>query len=311
MLENYRSSDTEIRVEPRNRFVFVCGLHRSGTSLIAKSLAQHPLASGFSGTGEIEDEGQFLQTVLPLEIEFGGVGRFGFDARAHMTEGSHINNPANASRLFEEWSRHWDISKPLLIEKTPSNLLRMRLLNRLLSPSFFIVVTRHPVAAALATMKWTEGNLFGLLYHWVHCYRIARADAAQLENVLWVSYESLVADPVKTLSRIARFLDLRASEGWPSSLENANRKYFTQWQTDYHGDWNRTIAQLPPEMPRSIIRRVKDRITRDRLERSLPAYRQAHRRKGFRDAQDAASLLESEIATFGYSFYDLTKSPVW
>jgi len=308
-MNTYLPYDSEIRTRQRNRFVFVCGLHRSGTSLIAKSLAKHPLASGFSNTGEIEDEGQFLQTVLPLEVEFGGVGRFGFDSRAHLTEESHINSSANASKLLGEWSRYWDISKPLLIEKTPSNLLRTRLLSRLLPPSFFIVVTRHPVAAALATMKWTEGNLFGLLYHWVHCYRIARADAVQLENVLWVSYEAFVEDPAKSLSRIARFLDLPPFDGWPSSLENANRKYFAQWQTNYLGDWNRAITQLPPEMPRSVIQRIKNRIARNRVEQSLPAYRRAEQRKDFYDAQDAASLLESEIATFGYSFYDLTKSP--
>ena len=49
------------------RYVFVCGLHRSGTSLITRSLMDHPEVSGFRDTGAIEDEGQFLQTVLPLE----------------------------------------------------------------------------------------------------------------------------------------------------------------------------------------------------------------------------------------------------
>ncbi len=293
------------------RFAFVCGLHRSGTSLVTSLLAGHPLVSGFSGTGAIEDEGQFLQTVLPLEIDFGGVGRFGFDPRAHMTEDSHLNTEWNSSRLLAEWSQHWDLSRPLLIEKTPSNLLRMRLLDRLLSPSFFIVVTRHPVAAALATMKWTEGNLFSLLYHWVHCYRIARADAGRLKNVLWVSYESLVENPPATLGRIARFLDLPAFEGWPGRLENANHGYFAQWQTNFLGDWNRAIAQTPPERPRSIATRLRDRIERNRLERSLPRHRKADRRGHFYDALDAAALLENEVVSFGYSFHDLSKSPAY
>jgi len=39
--------------EQTNRHIFVCGLHRSGTSLITRSLAEHPEITGFSGTGVI------------------------------------------------------------------------------------------------------------------------------------------------------------------------------------------------------------------------------------------------------------------
>ena len=79
------------------------------------------------------------------------------------------------------------MDKTVLVEKTPSNLLRMRLLARLFEPSAFIIVTPHPVATSLATMKWTEATAFGLIAHWVHCYRIARDDADMVDRALWVS----------------------------------------------------------------------------------------------------------------------------
>src|ERR1700754_2610137 len=127
------------------RYLFISGLHRSGTSLITRSLAGHPQISGFRNTGAIEDEGQFLQSVLPLEIIYGGVGRFGFDPRAHHTETSPLNTRENARKRLSEWNRYGDAAKAVHIEKTPSNLLRMRLMAQLLQPSYFAIVTRHPV----------------------------------------------------------------------------------------------------------------------------------------------------------------------
>jgi hypothetical protein len=295
--------------EHSNRHIFVCGLHRSGTSLITRSLAEHPEVTGFKDTGVIEDEGQFLQSVMPLEIAHGGVGRFGFDARAHLTEGSPLNTSANARKLLAEWNRHWDSAKQVRIEKTPSNLLRMRLLAELIQPSHFIIVTRHPVAACLATLKWTEGNIFSLLSHWVHCYRMARSDALRLPSVIWTSYEAFVADPEGERNRLLAFAGLPPCAGLSSPVRNENEKYFAQWRARYFGDGDRAIAQVPPEHQRSLLTRISERIARDRQEKNLPLYRREPNLRHFYDTLDAVSFLEIAIAEFGYSFHDLGKTP--
>lgn len=292
-----------------HRHLFVCGLHRSGTTLITRSLAQHPQITGFANTGAIEDEGQYLQTVMPLEISYGGAGRFGFDPRAHLTETASLNTPDNAKRLLSEWSRYWDPAKLVRLEKTPCNLLRMRLLEQLIQPSYFVIVTRHPVAACLATLKWTEGNLFSLFSHWVRCYQIARADAGHLQRVIWTSYEAFVTDPEGELKRLLEFCGLPPQGGMSSPLTPENEKYFKQWRELYFGDGDRAIAQAPPEHYRSPLTRLGERLARERKERALPVYRRkAHVRK-FYDALDAASSLESSIAEFGYSFTDLEQFP--
>lgn len=293
----------------KKRHAFVCGLHRSGTSLITRCLAQHPDISGFRDTGAIEDEGQFLQSVMALENDYGGVGRFGFDSRAHLTEQSSLNTPDNARTLLAEWSGHWDVSKTVLIEKTPSNLLRMRLLAELLPPAYFIIVTRHPVASALATLKWTEGNIFSLLTHWNHCYRIAKEDAARLPRTLWVSYEGFVRNPNSELDRMLRFLELAPHAGEKLSLSNENRKYFKVWKEQYFGDGERAIAQKPPEHYRSLVTRARERFEREAREHALPEFRRRANLRHFHDALDAAALLEDAIGEFGYSFRDLEKAP--
>ena len=75
--------------------VFVGGLHRSGTSLLHRCLAEHPDASGFRGTGVPEDEGQHLQSVYRPARAHGGPGRFGFDPGAHLTEESPLVSDEN------------------------------------------------------------------------------------------------------------------------------------------------------------------------------------------------------------------------
>jgi hypothetical protein len=302
------SPETSQTSLPR-RNLLICGLHRSGTSLITRSLAAHPQITGFHKTGTIEDEGQFLQTVMPLEIVYGSVGRFGFDPRAHLTESSILNTPENGRKLLSEWSRHWDMSRPVRVEKTPSNLLRMRLLNRLLEPARFVIVTRHPVAACLATLKWTEGGLFSLLSHWVHCYRIARDDAASLPHVIWTSYEAFVARPEQELNRLLQFAGLEPAPSIASALQSENEKYFRQWRELYFGDGERAIAQKPPVHYRSPVTRLKDRIAREQQERALPLYRRQENLRNHYEALDAASLLEPAIAEFGYSFTDFGRAP--
>jgi hypothetical protein len=294
---------------PGKRFLFVCGLHRSGTTLITRCLAQHPMISAFANTGAIEDEGQFLQSVLPLETEFGGVGRFGFDPRAHMTEEGALNTHAAAAQLLSAWRPYWNADKTVLMEKTPSNLLRMRLLARLFEPSSFIVVTRHPVATSLATLKWTEGNLFSLISHWVHCYRIARDDASRVDRVLWISYEAFVTRPREELARLVQFLGLPAHSDWTLAPRNDNAMYFDLWHTHYFAEGDRAIEQVPPERKRGLATRLRERLERDRRERSLPPHRRRENLRDFRDAQDAVALFEPAVREFGYSLTDLTRSP--
>jgi hypothetical protein len=308
-LSTMLSNDGASVLPQDQRYAFVCGLHRSGTTLITRCLMQHPMVSGFKNTGVIEDEGQFLQTVLPREIIYGGVGRFGFDPRAHMTEESEFNTVENSVKLLSEWRPHWDVSRPVLIEKTPSNLLRMRLLDRLVQPSSFIVVTRHPLVVTLASLKWTEGNLFSLLSHWVHCYRLARSDAALLDRVVWVSYEAFVADPAGQLARLEQFLGLDTYSDWAPSTRNVNDKYFSLWREQYCGDFDRSIEQPPPERKRSIVTRIREHLEHDALERARPLYRRKKNLRNFYDALDAVALFDPAVAEFGYSLTDLDRKP--
>ena len=212
------------------KFVFLCGLHKSGTSPLFKILREHREVSGFRDTSVPEDEGQFLQTVFPVAKAFGGAGRFGFAEEAHLTEESALATSKNRQKLFEEWSRYWDLTKPFLLEKSPPSLIKTRFLQAVFPDSYFIVILRHPIAVSLATVKWTGLGLETLLRHWLHCHRLFALDRPHLRNVRVVKYEDLIRKTETELKEIFRFLGL----GWQSAtaLDPAgNDRYFTAWRT--------------------------------------------------------------------------------
>jgi hypothetical protein len=191
------------------RLVFVAGLHRSGTTPLAKVLAAHPDVTGFSGTPATEDEGQHLQPVYPVARTHGGPGRFALARAAHLTEASPLAKPENRERLLAAWTPYWDMSKPVLVEKSPPNLVMTRFLQALFPEAYHVVVVRHPVVVSLSTKKWTRTtSLHGLMRHWFAAHDTFRADAPQVKRLLVVNYESLTARPEETLGQISGFLEL-------------------------------------------------------------------------------------------------------
>jgi len=212
-----------------HEFIFLCGLHRSGTSPLFKLLREHPDISGFHDTGVSEDEGQHLQTVFPPAKNYGGPGRFGFAAEAHLTEESPLVTPQNRTKLFVEWSRHWDLSKRFLLEKSPPNLIRARFLQALFPESRFIVIFRHPVAVSLATWKWSGGSVDTLIEHWLKCHLVFDLDRPHLDRVLMVKYEDLIRTTETVLGQIYEFIGLPPVSSSP--LDPAgNERYFKAWR---------------------------------------------------------------------------------
>lgn len=214
-----------------HRFVFLAGLHRSGTTLLARLLAAHPQISGFSDTGAPADEGQHLQTVYPSDHAYGRPGRFGFAPEMHLTEESPLATAENAERLFEEWAPYWDLSRPVLLEKSPPNLLKTRFLQALYPSASFVVIVRHPIPVSIPTAKWRGTRRYHRLFaHWFRCHDLFLADQPQLERVHVIRYEQLVREPEPVLRGVFEFLSLDPIAPSEPVEAGADERYFARWR---------------------------------------------------------------------------------
>jgi hypothetical protein len=217
-------------LDPEHRLVFVGGLHRSGTSILARALALHPSISAFSNTGVHEDEGQHLQTVVEPDYVFGPPGRFAFDPRAHLTESSPLVSDESRERLYREWCRYWDLTKPILLEKSPPTLIRTRFFAALFPGSVFVTILRHPIAVAYASKKWNRDPLASHLRHWLRAHRLLASDVAHLDHQIVVRYEELVREPQAVVERVWALLDLAPGPAVRGILGDGNRRYFERWR---------------------------------------------------------------------------------
>ncbi|MGH8426435.1 MAG: sulfotransferase family protein [Gammaproteobacteria bacterium] len=235
-------------------FIFVVGLHRSGTSLLYRLVGAHPEVSCFAGTGVSRDEGQHLQSVIPTANVFGGIGRFGFDPRSHLDENSPLATAENAARIYSEWGRYWDLGKRFLIEKSPPTLLRMRFFQALFPNSVFVVILRHPIALAVATRKefryairhgvggknstsieravqeLGKGRMRPNLEHPLLCYERAITDLAHIKRAFVLRYEDFVASPDDALSEIFAFLGLPPVSAAEPVRADVNASSFDSWR---------------------------------------------------------------------------------
>lgn len=240
-----------------HRFVFIAGLHRSGTSIVTRCICAHPEISGFHDTGVPEDEGQFLQSVYPVARTFGGPGSFGYDPRAALNETSPLVSEASRDRMYTSWSRYWDLNCPILVEKSPPNIIRARFLQAQFPRSYFVIVVRHPVAVAFATVniQHKRTRVERLVHHWVHCHELFERDLPRLERVLVVKYEQFVADPDAVLARVYDFVGVERHQRALAIRSDTNERYHRMWR-------ERTAKRFVGRRSRTTTAALENRVRR-------------------------------------------------
>ena len=184
------------------RWVFLVGCYNSGTTLLHDLLAMHPLV------GSMPDEGQFFTDQLPVPRDLGLRRLWALKPelfRLDENAGPHIK----VKRLQRQWGAKFnDPTRPVLIEKTPTNAARTRWLQARFSPASFVGIIRDGRAVAEGIRRKTGCDLESAARQWVRSNEIMLRDFEDLRHKRLVRYEHLTADPDGVVADLLAFLEL-------------------------------------------------------------------------------------------------------
>lgn len=173
-----------------NKYVFILGATHAGTTLLNEILSTSLNAS--SNNNKHTREGQLLPTV-----------------REHMfTHKKQWEEDLDFDWEFvkKEWLQYWDTTCPILVEKSPPNLLRAQSIEKVFDPSFFIVFVRNPYAHCETFIRKNKYSPTVAAEFVLNTLRYQKRNLEQLKNVKLVSYEMLVDNPDYFKERILNFL---------------------------------------------------------------------------------------------------------
>ena len=162
-------------------YLFILCPPHQGSTILYKLLWTSPNISTFFGKSEWAGEGQFIP----------GAKKF-FGNTQKRWGGDNIDWQS----VKVVWDRNWDLSKPILCEKSPSNICRGKSIERFFgqfAPVYFICMIRSPYARANTKL-------------WIRDAQYQRRNIKDLQNVLILTYERLTNNLPKTIRQLLRFM---------------------------------------------------------------------------------------------------------
>lgn len=106
------------------------------------------------------------------------------------------------------WHRYWDVTKPVLLEKSPSNLVRALDIQKNFQGVYFICLVRDPYSLVEGFLRRsiiykTPSEAAAFV---VECFRFQKSNVEALENKLLLRYEDIVENREITRDRLIEFI---------------------------------------------------------------------------------------------------------
>jgi len=168
-----------------NTYLFVLSPPKTGSTLLWKILGTSPNVSS------LPDEGQHLEPVADVLQE----DRWNEYKKMPWEE------------IKEAWEEYWDLEQPILLEKSPPEIIRAEAIDRVFEPTRYVALIRNPYAWCQSMLtrgeKWYTPTRAA--HTWVRRAEFQRKNIHTLEDLYWTTYEELVEETERVLEEIVDF----------------------------------------------------------------------------------------------------------
>lgn len=172
-----------------NRYLFILAPPFSGSTLLNELLSTSSSVSTNNALGT--REGQQLPGVKELMWE----SKNKYDPQA----------PYDWPFIRRQWLKYWDVTKPVLLEKSPPNIVRATELMHHFVPASFIIMVRDPYAVCESMIRRgqdaTEAAAFA-----IRCLRLQKQNIETLQNFIFFTYEELTDAPEIIRQKLIAFI---------------------------------------------------------------------------------------------------------
>lgn len=165
-------------------YLFVLCPPYSGSTLLWK------LLSTSANVSALPDEGQFLPELKDLMRDKP------WDAGYKLPW----------QEIKTVWDSYWDASKPVLLEKSPPNIIRTRDILEHFQPARFVIMVRNPYAQSEGLMRRNAWPARRAANFAMMCLRTQLDNRRRLDDTAVLTYESLVRDPAGACEALGSFM---------------------------------------------------------------------------------------------------------
>jgi len=109
-------------------------------------------------------------------------------------------------KIKKIWLKYWDLSKPILLDKSIPNIMRVSDIKKEFENIFFVCMVRNPYAQVEGLMRRNDESVENAAIFSLKCLQYQRQNIKNEESLLFISYEQLTENPEKTKRKIIAFL---------------------------------------------------------------------------------------------------------
>jgi hypothetical protein len=189
------------------KWVFIVGCGSSGSTLLQKIISSHPLVGSMPMEGQFYTD-QFMHTTCnPRQIKKVASKNWRMDET-----GTYKTDPIKLKRQWGGRFNNW--RRPILLEKTPGNIHRIRWLQKHFENSYFIGIVRNGYAVSESLQRKVPLRIKVKLdirmaaKLWVDINEIMLADFEHIERKKLIRYEDLAEKPRECIREICEFIGI-------------------------------------------------------------------------------------------------------